>query len=235
LPDLSQPIAEETAVPANVDAKAITKAFLIKERLSHWNDEEEAIMKHKLSIVLTSTLLMMLIGIAPAVIAQDAGGAILGTVYHDLDGDGACIGTSEPAIEGIVVEFVNVESAIQTALATNEDGSFSYVSAGFGTWNISIRPPAGWIVTGEQSQQIALTPSQPVITNLDFCVTERAATVNVSAPIESAESSVAPTAVTLPESGAPVAPDLLIGGVMGIGFMLIGAGLIAYNRRSQSG
>lgn len=192
-------------------------------------------MKHRLSILVITTVLMMLIGIPPAVLAQDAGGAILGTVFHDLDGDGACVGTSEPAVEGIVVEFVNAESAIQTALATNEDGSFSYVSAGFGTWNVSIRPSAGWIVTAEQSQQIALTPSQPVITNLDFCVTEGTATVNSQAPVEKTNTKVSISAVTLPESGAPVAPQLLIAAFTGIGFMLIGAGLIAYNRRSQSG
>ena len=191
-------------------------------------------MRKKVWIVLAVIVLMLVITGTAAAFAQSSGGAILGTVYNDLDANGVCVGTGEPGLTGMVVEFVNVEAAIQTALQTNENGSYGYTSAGFGTWNVTVKPPEGWRSTAQPTRQVILTSTQPVASGVDFCITQDASTSTPATPPATAVPGGSGGAVTLPESGAPIAPALLIAAAIGIGLLAIGAGLLFYSRRASA-
>jgi hypothetical protein len=190
-------------------------------------------MRNKAWIILVAIILLLVITGTAAAFAQSSGGAILGTVYNDLDANGVCVGTGEPGLTGMVVEFVNTEAAIQTAIQTNENGSYGYTSAGFGTWNVTVKPPQGWRTTAQPTRQVILTSTQPVASGVDFCITQDASTSTPAAPLATAVPGGSGGAVTLPESGAPIAPALLIATVIGIGLLAIGAGLFFYSRRAS--
>ena len=182
-------------------------------------------MRKKAWIILAVIVLMLVITGTTAAFAQSSGGAILGTVYNDIDANGVCVGTGEPGLTGMVVEFVNVEAAIQTALQTNENGSYGYTSAGFGTWNVTVKPPEGWRSTAQPTRQVILTSTQPVASGVDFCITQDASTSTPATPPATAVPGGSGGAVTLPESGATIAPALLNAAAIGIGLLAIGAGL----------
>jgi hypothetical protein len=194
---------------------------------------EEIDMRNKTWIILLVIALMLVITGTAAAFAQSSGGAILGTVYNDQNADGVCVGTGEPGLPGMVVEFVNQEAAIQTALQTNENGSYGYTAAGFGTWNVTVKPAQGWRSTAQTTRQIALTSTQPVAAGVDFCITQDASTSTPAAPSATAVPGGSGGAVTLPESGAPIAPALLIATLIGIGLLVIGGGLYFYSRRAS--
>jgi hypothetical protein len=195
---------------------------------------EEIDMRNKTWIILLVIALMLVITGTAAAFAQSSGGAILGTVYNDQNADGVCVGTGEPGLPGMVVEFVNQEAAIQTALQTNENGSYGYTSAGFGTWIVTVKPAQGWRSTAQPTRQIALTSTQPVAAGVDFCITQDASTSTPAAPSATAVPGGSGGAVTLPESGAPIAPTLLITAVLGIGLLALGAGIYFYSRRASA-
>jgi hypothetical protein len=195
---------------------------------------EEIDMRNKTWIILVLIALMLLITGTAAAFAQSSAGAILGTVYNDQNADGVCVGTGEPGLPGMVVEFVNVEAAIQTALQTNENGSYGYTSAGFGTWNVTVKPAQGWRSTAQSTRQVTLTSTQPVASGVDFCITQDASTSTPTAPPATAVPGGSGGAVTLPESGAPIAPALLIAAVLGIGLLAVGAGIFFYSRRASA-
>ncbi len=190
-------------------------------------------MRNKTWIILLVIALMLVITGTAAAFAQSSGGAILGTVYNDQNADGVCVGTGEPGLPGMVVEFVNQEAAIQTALQTNENGSYGYTAAGFGTWNVTVKPAQGWRSTAQSTRQIALTSTQPVAAGVDFCITQDASTSTPAAPSATAVPGGSGGAVTLPESGAPIAPALLIATLIGIVLLVIGGGLYFYSRRAS--
>jgi hypothetical protein len=191
-------------------------------------------MRKKVWIILAVIALMLVITGTAAAFAQSSGGAILGTVYNDQNADGVCVGTGEPGLPGMVVEFVNVEAAIQTALQTNENGSYGYTAAGFGTWNVTVKPAQGWRTTAQPTRQVALTSTQPAAAGVDFCITQDASTSTPAAPPATAVPGGSGGAVTLPESGAPIAPALLVVAVIGIGLLAIGAGMFFYSRRASA-
>jgi len=195
---------------------------------------EEIDMRNKTWIILLVIALMLVITGTAAAFAQSSGGAILGTVYNDQNADGVCVGTGEPGLPGMVVEFVNQEAAIQTALQTNENGSYGYTAAGFGTWNVTVKPAQGWRSTAQTTRQIALTSTQPVAAGVDFCITQDASTSTPAAPPATVVPGGSGGAVTLPESGAPIAPALLIAAVVGIGLLALGGGLYFYSRRASA-
>lgn len=194
-------------------------------------------MRNRVLIFSVVIILLLLITGTVAAFAQTSGGAILGSVYNDLDANGVCVGTGEPGLPGIVVEFANTEAAIQTALQTNENGSYGYTAAGFGTWNVTVRTPDGWRSTAQQTRQVVLTSTQPVAAGLDFCITQGSDTGDSGGSDGSDGSDGSGDtngAVTLPESGAPVAPALLIAMVIGLGLLVVGAGLLVYSRRASA-
>ena len=190
-------------------------------------------MRKNVWIILAVIALMLLITGTAVAFAQSSGGAILGTVYNDLNADGVCVGTGEPGLPSIVVEFNNVEASILTALQTNENGSYGYTAAGFGTWNITVKPPTGWRSSAQQTRQVVLTSTQPVAAGVDFCITQDSGSGTPAAPPATAVPGGSGGAVTLPESGAPIAPALLIAAVIGIGLLVIGAGLFFFSRRAS--
>jgi hypothetical protein len=187
-------------------------------------------MRNKVWIILMVIAMLLIISGTAAAFAQSSAGAILGTVYNDLNGDGVCVGTSEPGLPNMVVEFVNTEAAIQTALQTNENGSYGYTSAGLGTWNVTVKPPQGWQSTAQSTRQVTLTSTQPVASGIDFCITQSTTT---PVPTSTPQSGGSGGAVTLPESGATIAPALLVTLVIGLGLLALGAGLFFYSRRAS--
>ena len=192
-------------------------------------------MRKKVWIILALIVLMLVISGTAAAFAQSSGGAILGTVYNDLNADGVCVGTGEPGLPGMVVEFANVEAAIQTALQTNENGSYGYTAAGFGTWNVTVKPSQGWRSSAQTTRQVALTSTQPVASGVDFCITQDASSGGSEGSGETGGGDTGSSgAVTLPESGAPIAPALLIAVVLGFGLLAVGAGLFFYSRRASA-
>jgi len=175
---------------------------------------EEIDMRNKTWIILLVIALMLVITGTAAAFAQSSGGAILGTVYNDQNADGVCVGTGEPG--------------------TNENGSYGYTAAGFGTWNVTVKPAQGWRSTAQTTRQIALTSTQPVAAGVDFCITQDASTSTPAAPPATVVPGGSGGAVTLPESGAPIAPALLIAAVLGIGLLALGGGLYFYSRRASA-
>ncbi len=198
-------------------------------------------LKHKARFTSMVLILVLLATSTAVVLAQDAGGTLLGSVFNDQDANGQCVGTGERGMQGVVVTFSNTQAAIQTAMATNQEGSFGYSSAGYGTWNVTIQPPDGWYVSSQDTRQTALTSTQPVVTGLDFCVAQGtnpavgSGTTKASliAPLSS-KTAASGSAMTLPESGAPIAPGLLAAGLAAVGLLALGMVLYIYSRRSQA-
>lgn len=198
-------------------------------------------LKHKVWITATVTILLLLATSSAVVLAQDTGGTIKGKVFYDLDANGQCVGTGERGMQGVVVTFTNTQAAIQSAIATDQEGSFGYTSAGYGTWNITVQSPDGWYVSSQETRQTALTSNQPVVTGLDFCIAQgkgpgaggTTTKASLLGPLSS-KTAASGSAMTLPESGAPIAPGLMIAGLAAIGLLTLGMGLYIYSRRSTA-
>jgi uncharacterized membrane-anchored protein YitT (DUF2179 family) len=100
------------------------------------------------------------------------------------------------------------------------DGSFRIVANTLGTWQVTVKPPLGWRVTSQPSKTVTLTETTPQAVGVDFCITQ--------AP----ESGGGTNPPVLPESGADVAPSLLIAAAIGALLLAAGAGIILNSRRS---
>jgi hypothetical protein len=162
--------------------------------------------------------------------SSDPRGSIRGTVYEDLNADGRCVGTGEPALAGVTIQFVSNDGNATVYLYSGDNGTYGLVAAGLGTWTVTAQPPAGHVVTSKNPLQVFLGPEedQQLVLGVDFCVYK--GTTIVVPPIFIPPGVVAPP-VFLPESGARVAPA--VGGIM-----LLGAGLfvfgLALERRRRS-
>jgi hypothetical protein len=178
--------------------------------------------------LLAALVLLSLIGVVGAG-AQAQSGTIRGTVFEDLNSDGACVGTGEPGLAGIPIEFVH-ESNARIVVQTVQDGSYSLVGIGFGTWQVAVQPGSGFVATSQQSFSVTISSDQPEVTGLDFCV-ER---VTVTPTATSAPAATPTSASSLmPESGAGAPPTLLIVGAIGIALFALGAGIEAWRRRAS--
>jgi uncharacterized membrane-anchored protein YitT (DUF2179 family) len=178
-------------------------------------------MKRRISLLVIMIALVLLIVPVLAVGAQDNNiGSILGVVYNDLNADGYCVGSGEPGQSGVPVEFVYTASGTAVPLLTGVDGSFGIVAITLGTWQVTVRPPLGWRVTSQPSKTVTLTETTPQAVGVDFCITQ--------AP----ESGGGTNPPVLPESGADVAPSLLIAAAIGALLLAAGAGIILNSRRS---
>jgi hypothetical protein len=150
-------------------------------------------------------LALLLSVIAGTAIAQETKGSIRGTVYHDLNADGRCVNTGEPGLAGIPIKFVADSTTVY--LESGDDGTYGLVAAGLGTWTVAAEPPSGSYVTSKNPLQTYLGVDQRLVLGVDFCVIT---------------SGSAPPAVVLPESGATIAPALLVALATGLGFATIG-------------
>ena len=177
-------------------------------------------MFKKLSIGLV--LVLILLSISSAVFAQN-NGSIRGTVYLDSNADGKCVGTGEPTHAGTPIKLVTADGKTEIYLASGDDGTYGLVNAGLGTWSVSAEPSANdFVVTSQSPINVFLTVEQPVVTGIDFCI----APVGTTPP-------TTPPGTTLPESGAAIAPQLLVAVSIGIGFIVTGTGVEIIRRRSR--
>jgi hypothetical protein len=159
----------------------------------------------RISIVMTILLLTALAG---GVVAQeDDIGAISGFVYQDVNADGVCTADQDPGQQGINMQFVNRDTNVTLNQGTNQEGGYNVTGLQAGTWQITVNPGTGWRVLSQQTQQVVITTENPTFSEINFCI------VRVS--------------TTLPESGAPLSPGLLLAAGLGLLLLFSGAGLMA--------
>ena len=150
-------------------------------------------------------------------------GSIRGTVYEDLNADGKCVGTGEPGLPGVTIEFVSTDGETVVYLGSGDDGTYGLVATGLGTWTVAAKPPVGWAVTSQNPIEVFLDMDRNLMLGVDFCVVKGSGTAG----------SGAAGAVVLPESGSAVAPALIAALISGSSFVLAGAGLELRRRRSK--
>ncbi|MGH2536274.1 MAG: hypothetical protein ACRDHL_02650 [Candidatus Promineifilaceae bacterium] len=150
---------------------------------------------------------------------EELRGSIRGTVYEDRNADGACVGSGEPVMAGVNIEFSSGDGSTTVFLQSGLDGTYGLASVGLGTWLVTARPDAGLRVTSENPRQVVLTSEQALAEGVDFCIARG------SAP--------AGTGTLLPESGAGLAPTLALGVLAGLALISAGALLRLRQRRSS--
>jgi hypothetical protein len=176
--------------------------------------------------LLAALILLSLVGVIGA--SAQTSGTIRGTVFDDLNSDGACVGTGEPGLAGIPIEFVH-ESNARIVVQSTSNGTYSLVGVGFGTWQVTVEPGSGFVATSQQSFSVTLSSDDPEVTGIDFCVGR----VTVTPTATSAPTATPTVASSLmPESGAGAPPTLLIVGAIGIALFVLGAGIEAWRRRA---
>ena len=137
-------------------------------------------------------------------------GSIRGKVYEDKNTDGKCATQNEPALTGIVIQFVSNDGQTTVFLESGADGSYGLVAAGLGTWKVSAIPPAGYSVSSAATVSAFISAENPVALGVDFCVRKGAAAAGPS---------------VLPASGATIAPSILALTFTGLGFIAVGLSL----------
>jgi hypothetical protein len=150
-------------------------------------------------------------------------GSIRGTVYEDKNADGKCVGTGEPGLPGVTIEFVSTDGETVVFLGSGDDGTYGLVAAGLGTWTVTAKPPEGWAVTSQNSIEAFLDTDRNLILGVDFCVVRGTGT----------SGTASSGAVVLPESGAAVSPVLIAALISGSSLVFAGAGLEWRRRRSK--
>jgi hypothetical protein len=169
-------------------------------------------------LVIFIVVLLLVVG-TTIVYGQAASGSIAGTVYHDQNADGVCVGTGEPGLAGVPVDFVS-DDGFTISLQSGSDGTYGLVAVGFGRWRVSARPGTGFTVTSQQTIEVILSAEQPVASGVDFCV------VQGTVPSGGGGTPV------LPESGAAISPTLVTVGVFGALFLALGSLLVYRGRRA---
>lgn len=181
-------------------------------------------MRRRILICLLVVLMLVLILPGAAALAQTSGGSIRGSVYHDQDANGVCVGTGEPGQPGVPVEFAIQDGQLILELETGVDGSYGLVAVGLGRYLVSAKPGTGWQVTSQQVLDVTLTAEQPVATGVDFCIAQVPDTGGTPPP--------PPPPATLPESGASVSPNLIIATAIGAFLLAMGSALLLRSRRN---
>ena len=185
------------------------------------------------AILLSIILLALIVGAAqayqgepePEVGKSGTGnrGSIRGTVYEDRNADGKCVGTGEPGLPGVTIEFVSTDGEAVVYLGSGDDGTYGLVAAGLGTWTVTAKAPEGWTVTSQNPIEAFLDTDRNLLLGVDFCV------VRVTAIAGDGVTGV----VVLPESGAAASPALIAALISGSSLMVAGAGLEWRRRRSK--
>lgn len=149
------------------------------------------------------------------------GGSIRGTLYNDTNGDGKCSGTGEPTLAGVPIEFISNDGKTVLYLQSGSNGTYGLVAAGFGTWQVSAKPPANYAVTSTKTLSAFISEENQLSLGNDFCLRQ------VSG------STINPSPVVLPESGAPAAPALWWAAMIGLLLVGVGIGLHGWGRFSH--
>ena len=165
--------------------------------------------KWLLSLVLVGLIALIM---APMVAAQTR--SIRGTVREDKDGDGKC--ADGAPVVGIPVEFISNDGQWTHVLYTGDDGTYGLVSVGYGTWTVTAKPSAEWVVTSAKSLKPFVSEPQPVALNNNFCVRKASAVAS-------------PGTTVLPQSGSFMPTEIVVGLFSGV--MLVVTGLVVEGRR----
>lgn len=175
-------------------------------------------MIRKVSLAI-SIFLLVLLGGALAIHAQEDSGTISGTVYRTENPNSTCTEGGLPGEPGVPLQFVNRDNQTTINQNSTSNGSYLFTALNEGTWQVTVNPGAGWRVLSQQTRQVEITENNPDHENINFCI------IRVTTPTPTTAPPV------LPESGAPVAPTLLLAAGLGVLFLLAGAGLFVYGRR----
>lgn len=149
--------------------------------------------------------------------SQEPFRSIRGSVREDTDGDGKC--DTGAAVVGVPIEFISNDGQWTHVLYTGDDGSYGLVSVGLGTWTVTAKPPAEWVVTSAKVLKPFISDTAPVALNVNFCVRKAAAVAQ-------------PGTTVLPQSGAGMPTPLVVGLVGGVMFLLTGVMLEGRRRWS---
>mgnify|MGYP000184238520 CR=1 FL=1 len=177
-------------------------------------------MKRRVWSITIIFLMLLFVVLTYPTLAQDQTGSIRGTVYRDINLNGLCSDEGEVRLGDIPIEIVNDDTDEIIRQITAPDGTYVHTSAELGLWLVTVVPGTGWRVTSQQSIEVLLSEDQPDAAGVDFCIIE----------IESSNGG----GVTLPESGAPIAPQLLIAAAAGLALMAFGAGMLLRGKKTQS-
>lgn len=177
-------------------------------------------MRYKHSTLSAALVALTLLILAFPTLAQDQSGSIRGIVYRDVNLNGLCSDEGEVRLGDIPVELANDDSEELIRLNTAADGTYTHSEATLGLWRVTVIPGSGWRVTSQQTREVVLSPDLPDAASVDFCIVE----------IEESDGG----AVTLPESGAPIAPYLLIAAAGGLLLMVLGAALILKSSKKSA-
>ena len=153
------------------------------------------------------------------ILQTEVRGSIRGAVYEDRNADGVCVGTGEPALGGINVQFVSDDGSSTVHLQSGPDGTYGLVAVGLGTWTVTAVPLTGFSVSSPNPLVVHLSAEQADATGADFCIIKGSGSVGGS--------------VVLPESGASIDPPILIAALTGISLVVAGAALEIRRRRSS--
>jgi hypothetical protein len=170
-------------------------------------------------VLIIFVVVLLLVVATTIVYGQTSSGTIAGTVYHDQNADGVCVGTGEPGLAGVPIDFVS-DDGFTISLQSGTDGTYGLVAVGFGRWRVTARPGTGFTVTSQQTIEVILSAEQSVASAVDFCVAQGTVSTGGGG------------AVVLPESGAAVSPSLVAVGVFGVLFLALGSMLVYRGRRA---
>ena len=184
-------------------------------------------MIHKVFIAIT-IILLALLGSALVINAQEEFGTIRGTVYRTENPNSTCTEAGLPGEPGVPLQFVNRDNETTINQSSSGDGSYAFTASSEGIWQVTVNPGAGWSVRTEQTRQVVITEDVPDHEEIDFCIIR----VTDPTPTITPTTAPAPTPIppTLPESGAPLAPTLILAAGLGILFLLAGVWLFVYAR-----
>jgi hypothetical protein len=149
--------------------------------------------------------------------AAQANGSISGFVYNDVDENGVCTSADSQGQPGIPVQLIHNASNSTFTVTSGSAGAYSYGAAELGSWQVTVNPGSGWRVTSQQTRQVQLTTTDPAVNSVDFCI--------VRVPDSGGGGQT-----VLPESGAPIAPGLLLTALLGL-LSLLAGGLILVRTR----
>ncbi len=142
-------------------------------------------------------------------LGQDQTGSISGTVFRDANDNGLCADEGEERLGNIPLEIINDDSGDFFTYTTEPDGSFTHTTAILGFWQVTVVPGTNWRITSQQTINVELTADEPDVSSINFCIIE-------------VQPQQDDPPVTLPESGAFIAPPLLYAGALGLLFVILG-------------
>jgi hypothetical protein len=173
--------------------------------------------------LLLSLLLVLTVGILQA---QEGHGFIQGRVYKDVNGDGRCVDTNvagEEAIPNINVQFTSSDRETVITHYSGPEGIFGLVRAGFSWWEVTVLPPAGWVVTSEPTIYVPVYEDSLSHDDVNFCLSQGSVTATVG------QGRVV---ALLPQSGESASSGLIVAAALGLVLLVTGLGLEIRRRLS---